>query len=327
MAGRDGQGRTARKIGGCLPLVPVVVGPTAVGKTAAALILAQANSMEVVSADSRQIYRRMDIGTGKPSSDETACVPHHLIDVIEPWEAYSCGRYRREALSAVQGIVGRGKTPLVVGGSGLYLRALEKGLFEGPERDEGLRSELRAAAERLGREHLHQRLAGVDPEAASNIHPRNIERVIRALEVYEATGTPISELRKRSHLKSPFKLVTVGLTRRRERLYGLINERFDAMLERGLVEEVRRLIAGGFSEAWPSFRTVGYREITLHLRGELPYQVACEKARTATRRFAKRQLTWFARSPVEVWLDIEDGESPAETSRRILRVFAQAGAV
>jgi tRNA dimethylallyltransferase len=320
---RGNEGETGAAVGGFL--VPAIVGPTAVGKTSAAMLLAEARGWEIVSADSRQIYKRLDIGTAKPRPAETARVPHHLIDVVEPWEVYSCGRYRREALAAIQEIAGRGKTPLVVGGSGLYLRALDRGLFEGPERNEEIRARLRDLAERRGREHLHQRLTAVDPEAASKIHPRNIERVIRALEVFETAGRPISELQKSSTVKSPFRLVTVGLRRERESLYHLIERRFDTMLKDGLVEEVSGLMNIGFSDAWPSFRTFGYREIVEHLKGELAYETACEKAKRATRQFAKRQLTWFGKAPVEVWLDTEDDEDPEKTFLRILRGLAKAG--
>ncbi len=305
--------------------VAAVVGPTAVGKTAASVLLAEARGWEIVSADSRQVYKRLNIGTAKPGPAETARVRHHLIDVVEPWEVYSCGRFRREALAAMRHIAAGGRAPLVVGGSGLYLRALEKGLFEGPERDEGIRARLRQLADARGREHLHQRLSAVDPEAASRIHPRNIERVIRALEVFEATGARISELQKSSAMKSPLRLVTVGLRRDRECLYRLIEKRFDAMVTGGLADEVAGLVADGFSEAWPSFRTVGYREMVGYVRGQLTLAAAREKARIATRQFAKRQLTWFGKTPVDVWLDIKDGEEPEEISRRIETGLAAAG--
>jgi len=297
--------------------VATVVGPTAVGKTAAALMLAEARGWEIVSADSRQVYRRLDVGTAKPSRAETARVPHHVIDVVDPSDVYSCGRFRRDAVAAIQDITARGRSPLVVGGSGLYLKALGRGLFEGPERDERIRTGLKELAQARGREHLHSRLAAVDPEAASKIHPRNVERVIRALEVFEATGERISELQRRHTVKSPFELVTVGLRRPRERLYRLIEERFSAMLSAGLADEVAGLVADGFCEAWPSFRTVGYREMAAYVTGRLTLAAAREKVVTATRQFAKRQLTWFGGAPVEVWLDVRDDERPEETSRRI----------
>jgi len=305
--------------------VPAVVGPTAIGKTAAAILLAEARGWEIVSADSRQVYKSLDIGTAKPGPAETARVPHHVIDVVEPWEVYSCGRFRRDALAAIQDVTARGRTPLVVGGSGLYVRALERGLFEGPGRDEAIRARLRELAEAQGRENLHRRLAAVDPEAASNVHPRNVERVIRALEVFEATGMRISELQRRRTVKSPFRLVTIGLRRGRERLYSLIERRFEGMLKAGFVDEVAGLVADGFCEAWPSFRTVGYREMAGYVRGEAAYAAACEKAKTATRQLAKRQLTWFGKAPVDVWLDVEEDERPEETSRRIGRELVTAG--
>lgn len=306
-------------------MIAAVVGATAVGKSAAAMTLAEARGWEIVSADSRQVYRRLDVGTAKPLPEETARVPHHVINVVEPWEVYSCGRFRRDALSAVRDVRARGRVPLVVGGSGLYLRALDRGLFDGPERDEKIRAGLKALARAHGREHLHERLSAVDPEAASKIHPRNVERVMRALEVFEATGRRISELQKSSTVRSPFRLVTVGLRRQRRRLYGLIETRFDAMLRAGLADEVAGLVAGGFCESWPSFRTVGYREMVAYVTGRLTREEAREKAIAATRQFAKRQITWFGKAPVEVWLDLQDDESPAETSARIQQALAVAG--
>ena len=318
-------GRTETGSGSEVLRVPAVVGPTAVGKTAAVVLLAEARGWEIISADSRQVYRRLDIGTAKPGPAETAGVPHHLIDVVEPWEVYSCGRFRRDAIAAVKDVTSRGRIPLVVGGSGLYLRSLERGLFEGPGRDEATRARLRQLAETHGREHLHRRLAAVDPDAASNIHPRNIERVIRALEVFEVTGIRISELQKHRTVRSPLRLVTIGLRRARERLYGRIDERLERMLAAGFADEVARLVADGFCEAWPSFRSVGYREMVGYVRGELGLAPAHEKVKTATRQFAKRQMTWFTKAPVDVWLDLEDSELPEETAGRVERELSRLG--
>lgn len=289
------------------------------------MLLAESEGWEIISADSRQVYRGLDIGTAKPTRSELERVPHHLVDVVDAWDVYSCGRYRRDALAAIDSILGRGRFPLVVGGSGLYLRALDRGLFEGPERNEAIRGELRVLAEREGREHLHGMLKKVDPVAADRIHPRNIERIIRAIEVFRVTGKPISELQRTATTGTPFTLLAVGLRRPRESLYRSINERFDRMLEDGLVEEVRSLRARGFSEEWPSFRSVGYREIVQYLKGELPYEDACEKAKTQTRRFAKRQLTWFSKAPVRAWLDVTDDEPPETTARRMASVLHESG--
>jgi len=305
--------------------IPAIVGPTAVGKTAVAVALAEARGWEIISADSRQVYRGLDIGTAKPASEELARVRHHLIDVVDAWQCYSCGRYRKDALAAVADAVRRGPLPLVVGGSGLYLRALDRGLFEGPERDESIRGKLKKLAEAEGRERLHEMLARVDPEAASRIHPRNTERVIRAIEVFELTGRPISELQKEHKVQNPITLVAVGLRRPRELLFAQISRRFDAMLERGLIEEVRALVQRGFSEVWPSFRSVGYREMVGYLRGELSLDAAVERAKTQTRRFAKRQLTWFSKAPIHAWLDVPDGETAGATADRVVALFQEAG--
>ncbi|UCF79248.1 MAG: tRNA (adenosine(37)-N6)-dimethylallyltransferase MiaA [Candidatus Eiseniibacteriota bacterium] len=306
-------------------LVPGIVGPTAVGKTGIAVTIAEARGWEIVSADSRQVYKLLDIGTAKPTPAERSRVMHHLVDIVPPWEAYSCGTYRRQATAAMEGLLVVGKVPLVVGGSGLYLRALERGLFDGPERDESIRSELRASAERGGRDSLHEMLAKVDPVSAKRIHPRDTERVIRAIEVYRITGKPISELQRDSSVPPRFKLFLVGLRRPRESLYRLINERFDRMLEAGLLDEVRGLVAKGFSQQWPSFRTVGYRELAGHLRGEMSLDTARDKAKAETRRFAKRQLTWFSRAPVSEWVDVPEGEAAALTAERVSEVLRRAG--
>jgi tRNA dimethylallyltransferase len=307
------------------PLIPGIVGPTAVGKTAIGVRIAQTQGWEIVSADSRQIYRELDIGTAKPTSEERSRAPHHLIDVVEPWEAYSCGRYRTEAAIAIEGVLSRGKVPVVVGGSGLYLRALERGLFEGPERDESLRAELERFAESEGREALHGRLERVDPVSAKRIHPRDTERVIRAIEVFEITGKSISELQRTAATPCRFRLRLVGLRRPREVLYRMINERFERMVTGGLLEELTRLMEKGFSETWSSFRTVGYREMFRYLRGELEYSPAKEKAKTQTRRFAKRQMTWLNKASVAAWLDVPDDEDVDRTSQRVLRVLEGEG--
>ncbi|MCX5799879.1 MAG: tRNA (adenosine(37)-N6)-dimethylallyltransferase MiaA [Candidatus Eisenbacteria bacterium] len=302
-------------------LVPGIVGPTAVGKTAVAVRIAESQGWEIVSADSRQIYRELDIGTAKPTPEERSRAPHHLVDVVEPWEAYSCGRYKVDATAAMETVAKEGRVPIVVGGSGLYLRALERGLFEGPERDESLRAELRQFVERQGREALHERLARTDPVSARRIHPRDTERVIRAIEVFELTGESISELQRTSTRPGKFALRLVGLRRRREVLYGLINERVERMLEAGLVEELRRLVQKGFSEAWPSFRTVGYREMVQHLRGEVSYSAATEKVKVQTRRFAKRQMTWLNGASITAWLDVPDEEDADRTAERVLEIL------
>lgn len=307
-------------------IVPAIVGPTAVGKTAVGVRIAETQRWEIVSADSRQIYRQLDIGTAKPTSEERSRAPHHLVDVVDPWEVYSCGRYRTEATAAIQRVRERGRVPIVVGGSGLYLRALEKGLFDGPDRNESLRAELRQFVEREGREALHNELARRDPLSAGRIHPHDTERVIRAIEVFEMTGRPISELQRSSTRPGTFNLRIVGLRRPREILYDLINERFERMIETGLMEELRHLMDRGFSEAWPSFRTVGYREMVRYLRGELSYSAAKEDAKTQTRRFAKRQMTWLSRVPVAAWLDVPLAEEADRTARKVLKILERVDA-
>ncbi|MFH0778163.1 MAG: tRNA (adenosine(37)-N6)-dimethylallyltransferase MiaA, partial [Candidatus Eisenbacteria bacterium] len=250
-----------------------------------------------------------------------------MIDVVEPWEVYSCGRYRKDASRAIGAIAGEGKIPIVVGGSGLYVRAVSEGLFEGPERDEPVREKLRDFAARMGREALHARLIAADPDCAGRIHPRDTQRVIRALEVFELTGRPMSELQRALSRGSAYELWMVALVRERAALYEMINRRLDVMLERGFVEEVRNLTSRGFSEKWPSFRTVGYREIAGYLGGLVSLDAARENAKTQTRRFAKRQMTWLAGSPVQAWIEVPEGEAPENTADRLTEVFYAAGVV
>jgi len=306
--------------------VLVIVGPTAVGKTAVGVEIAEQHGWEIVSADSRQVYKKLDIGTAKPSSEDRRRAAHHLIDVVEPWEVYSCGKFRIGATDAIQSIRERGKTPVVVGGSGLYLSALEKGLFDGPERNAKLRAELRRLVEEQGSGMLHKRLAQLDPVTAKRLHPNDVERVIRAIEVFEATGKSISELQRDSTKPGRFRLIMVGLRRPRETLYEMINHRFELMLERGFLDELRSLLEIGFSEEWPAFRTVGYREMVAYLRGRVSLDSAKETAKTQTRRFAKRQTTWLNNSTSVTWIDVATGEDSCKTAEKVLCVFETAAA-
>jgi len=283
-----------------------VVGPTATGKTALAVALGRAVGGEIVGADSRQVYRRMDIGTAKPTPEEQQLV-HHLLDVVEPDEPFSLAQYLELATVALDDIWARGRQPLLVGGSGQYVWALLEGWTVPrlpPQRD--LRRSLEERAARNGAEALHRELAGIDPLAAAAIDLRNVRRVIRALEVYEATGRPISYWQQKA--PPDWHTLALGLTCPRVELYRRIDDRVDAMIEAGLVDEVRGLLAMGYSPELPSMSGIGYREVCQHLAGELDLPTAVARIKTATHRLARQQATWFRRDDPRIrWIDVSTG--------------------
>ncbi len=282
-----------------------VVGPTAVGKTAISLRLAKDFDGEIVSADSRQIYRGLDIGADKISLAERAVVPHHLLDVVAPDEVLTLAEFQRTAYAAIDDIHHRGRLPLLVGGTGLYVRAVLDGLSipEAPP-DEALRAELEAYAAERGADALHARLAAVDPVAAQRIDRRNVRRVVRALEVCLVTGRPISALQQAT--PPPYRILRVGLTRPRAVLYARIDERVDAMVQRGLLEEVRRLLDAGYSPQLPALTGLGYRQMIHYLQGELSFDEAVAAIKHQTRRFVHQQNTWFRLVDGRiVWFDLE----------------------
>ena len=285
-----------------------IVGPTATGKTALAVALARAIGGEIVGADSRQVYRRMDIGTAKPTPEERALVPHHLLDVVDLDEPFSLAQYLELATEALEDIWARGRQPLLVGGSGQYVWALLEGWTVPrlpPQRE--LRRPLEERAKRDGGEALHRELARVDAQAAAGIDPRNVRRVIRALEVFQATGRPISFWQE----KAPpgWDALILGLTCTRDELYRRIDARVDAMMEAGLVDEVRGLLAMGYSPALPSMSGIGYREVCQHLAGELDLPTTVARIKAATHRLARQQATWFRRDDPRIrWIDVSEGE-------------------
>lgn len=277
--------------------LPILVGPTASGKSALALRIAADYNCEIVSCDSMQIYKRMNIGTAKPTAEEVSRVRHHLVDCIDPTESFSCADYARLATAAIEDIVARGKTPLVVGGTGLYLDSLLRGgMAEAADSDEGYREELRLLALEKGNEYVHGMLAAVDPESAAATHPNNLKRVIRALEIYHVSGVPKSELdRRNSSLDGVFEPLAAGLFYDdRQALYDRIDARVDMMLEEGLLDEVQRLMDEGlFERSSTAAGAIGYKELLGCLRGECTREEAVEELKRSTRRYAKRQLTWF----------------------------------
>lgn len=272
------------------PKAVAILGATATGKSALALVLAPEFSGEIVSVDSRQIYRGMDIGTAKPTAAERAQVRHHLIDVADPDETWSLAQYQRAVHGALEEIVTRAKLPILVGGTGQHMRAVVEG-WRPPPRDPAVRARLEEEARRLGPEAMAQRLADLDPDSAARIDPRNTRRVVRALEILETTGRPASAQRRSE--APPFDIVRVGLALPRDELYARIDDRIDRMIQAGLEEEVRGLLQRGFARSLPSMSAIGYGEIAAHLEGELSLEEAVERMRRATRRLVRTQANWF----------------------------------
>jgi tRNA dimethylallyltransferase len=281
-----------------------IVGPTGVGKSAAAICLAGSFNGEIVSCDSMQVYRGFDIGTDKPTRDDRARIPHHLVDIIEAGDQFNAADFSARAVEAISQIRGRGRLTLVVGGTGLYFKALEDGLFPGPGRDAAVRRALDEEAEKLGPEALWARLAQVDPVYAAKTGRRDRIRIVRALEVQALTGRPLSEhFQATRSLLGPERPVKIGLNRPRETLYRRIEERVDRMFERGIIEETRTLLARGVPDAAPPFRALGYKHVLRVLRGEIDREEAAALTKIDTRHYAKRQLTWFKKMPGILWID------------------------
>lgn len=306
-----------------IPLL-AIVGPTAVGKSQTALILAREMGGEIISADSRKIYKYMDIGTAKPTEEERRKVPHHLLNLIEPHEEFSAGRFREEAEKVITQVHQRGNVPILVGGSGLYLRAVTDGLFSGPQANKDRRKKLKEEAREFGSLYLHARLKEIDPLAASRIHPHDLVRIIRALETYEETGRPISSLQSegRQGRDKLYNLTIIGLNRLRPNLYQRIEQRVDMMFARGLVDEVRNLLERGYHENLVSMQGLGYKEVCGYLHGRYGEEEAVRLLKRNTRRYAKRQLTWFKKDKRIQWLDVSEDENEKEIIERIKKILA-----
>lgn len=300
------------------PKVGFIAGPTGSGKSALGLDVAERLGAEIVNADSRQLYRGMDIGTAKPSPEERRRIAHHLIDVRSPDEPVDVAAFVKMARDVIADIARRGRRILVVGGSGLYLRVLRGGIFSGPSASPELRREFQALAAERGIGFLHDRLAEIDPAAASRIQRNDLYRITRALEVYRLTGVPISVHQQRHRFAATdYESLAVGIEVERKHLYEAIERRFDAMIDAGLVDEVRDLLARGYNPDRPPLRTIGYREIAAAVRGEIEIATAVEIAKRETRRLAKRQLTWFRREPDIIWIEA------AEARERAAAVFEE----
>ncbi len=291
------------------PINPIlaILGPTATGKTEVGIRLAEALGGEIISADSLAVYRGLDIGTAKPDSIERARIPFHLIDVSDPDAPFTVARFKALAEEALRGIRARGRRPLLVGGTGLYVKALleDYGLTSTPG-NPAIRERLDSEAAERGSPALHERLAKVDSSAAAKIHPNDRVRIVRALEVYERTGVPISVQQARdAENRSPCACIKFALSAARETLYARIDRRVDAMLAHGLVDEVRGLLEGGYPDSLPPLRSLGYKEICAYLRGDTDLDTAVSEIKLNTRRFAKRQWTWFRADHEIIWIDVE----------------------
>ena len=306
------------------PLLVVILGPTASGKSALAIALAKRFAGEIVSCDSVAVYRRFEIGAAKPTREDRACVPHHLLDVAEPGEAFTAGEYSRRARAAIHQIAQRGRLPIVVGGTGLYLRALLEGLFPGPQRSEELRVRLRERAASQGTAYLHRILGRLDPTAADKIHANDAPKLIRAIEVCLASRARMTELwhqRGRDPLTG-FRILRLGLNPNRQHLYERINARAQRMFESGLVGETELLLRQYGAGKYPTaLDSLGYKQASQLLHGELTREQAIAAAQQGHRNYAKRQMTWFRREPNVVWLE-GFGDDPAivkQAADRVLR--------
>jgi len=302
------------------PKVVVITGPTASGKTELALGLAEYFDAEIVNADSMQVYRGMDIGTAKPTLEQRRKIPHHVIDVVNPDEEFNAAIYRRLALSAIQDIWSRGKISFVVGGTGLYIRALLGGLFYVPPKDPELRNRLKEEAKEYGLAHLYKKLLKCDPEYAKLVHPNDRVRIIRALEIYLLTGKRVSELMKKHGFRdNSLSSLRIFLHVPRKELYERIDKRCIRMIESGLIEETRRLLMQGYSPDLKPMQSIGYRHMVKYIQGEWSLEEALKKMQRDTRRYAKRQITWFKKEPNMLWISPEDIERIKKEISRFLR--------
>lgn len=305
------------------PSVVAIVGPTAVGKSALALALAEHLPLEIVSADALQVYRGFDIGTAKPTAEEQRRVPHHLIDILEPWERYSAGEFARRARQAIAGIRQRGRLPVIVGGSGLYLRALLDGISPVPKGDPELRQELRERLAAEGLASLYAELERHDAETAGRLAPGDTQRILRALEVVHASGVPLSTwIRRQPFGEERLSALRLGLTVERGVLYDQIASRVTQMIGRGWLAEVQGLLDRGLDPGLPAFQAIGYRQLVRHLGGNGSLEDAIVKIIRDTRRFAKRQWTWFKKEPEITWFE---AEALAQLTPRILEFLQRSG--
>lgn len=287
--------------------VVAVVGPTASGKTALAISIAERFGGEVVSCDSMQIYKHMDIGTAKPTADEQHKIPHHMIDIAEPWESYSVAAFVKTARAHIDGILSRGRLPVLAGGTGLYIDSIINNIeFADYGSDEGYRTELHRLAEEKGAEYVHGLLAEKDPAAAEKIHQNNLRRVIRALEICRLSGKTFTEMNEKSRREPVYSALIFGLNADRQTLYDRINNRVDDMIAAGLENEVKNILDMGVGRDTTAMQAIGYKEFIDYFEGRATLDETVEKIKQESRRYAKRQLTWFKRNPDIHWLMLQD---------------------
>ncbi len=298
--------------------VIVIVGPTCSGKTTLAIKLALALNSEIISADSRQIYKFLNIGTAKPSKEELNLVKHYFIDILLPSEDYNVSRFEKEALRIIEKLFAQNKIPVVAGGSGLYVKSLVDGIFDVVDTDEEYRKELLEAKAKYGNEFLYEKLKQVDPLSAQNLLPQNWKRVIRALEVYKLTGRSIVEFQKEFKRETDIKFFQFGLKWPREILYENIEKRVDEMIEAGLIDEVKNILSMGYDPGLNSLNTVGYKEIISYLKNEIDLEEAIRLIKRNTRRYAKRQLTWFGRDNRIKWFSVSNKNRFDEIANEII---------
>jgi len=288
------------------PQIIVICGPTGSGKTSFAIEMAREFNGEIISADSMQVYRYMDIGTAKPTTDERARVRHHLIDIIDPVESFDAAQFAKSAHKVIIELHGRGIIPFVVGGTGLYIKALVHGLFRAKPADKKIRMRLNEEATVHGTDFIYKKLKECDLDSAERIHPNDTYRIIRALEIYETTEKAISKYhREHKFADSPFKVLKIGLQINRDALYDRINRRVDAMVDAEFVDEVKGLLEKGYSADLKSMQAIGYRHMIDFIEGRISWDEALRTLKRDTRRYAKRQLTWFRADPEIVWVEPE----------------------
>lgn len=301
----------------------VIGGPTAVGKSDVAIVVAQKLGGEIISADSVQVYRGLDIGAAKPGEEERRAVPHHLIDIVDPRDNYTVAEFQKDAAAVIAAVHARGRLPILVGGTGLYLRAVVRGYaFSESGVDEALRAAYREMAALRGAAAVHQVLASVDHAAAAKLHPNDLRRVIRALEVHEKSRESIIDQAAKTPKVSLYDIKQFCLTMPRELLYNRIERRVDKMINDGLVGEVRQLLDSGVPAQAKSMQSLGYKQIAAYLQGEIWLEEAVSLIKRDTRRFAKRQLTWFRREPDMTWLNVHDYGTPEQIAENISCILA-----
>ncbi len=311
--------------------VLILIGPTGVGKTRVSLLLAKALNAEIISADSMQVYRHMNIGTAKPTPEERALIKHHMIDISDPWEPFSTGKYIEAVMPVIDGLFRKGKMPIVVGGTGLYIKAMTRGIFSGPSADWSLRKEL-LTQEEEERGSLYSYLSAIDPEAAQKITPHDTRRIIRALEVSLKSKRPVSEIQKRLTKPLPYEFLKIGLSRERSELYRIIEDRVDKMLAQGLVDEVKKVTEmirtkdthnRFMTIPLPSMQAIGYKELAQYLSGETSLDEAIKLIKRGSKRYAKRQFTWFRKEEGIHWVDITGISDSSEAFSRVNQILTR----